>query len=350
MEQEFETLEQKAQEQLQEDNLADMIIDNKISIEEYVGTTPKAPTTNYHQDLESIEEKTEAFNKKFYGEKEGIEEEFVEGFIPRFQEKIKTYLFGGIKEHVVEAKKGIQDEGVEIYTNAQETLKDIRKTFPSIKKGINLQEDYQNKLKDYIKKHSEIYHTCEIKNKKVKELIGQFETILHNENESTERIKKANDALTQLYDKQTKVLQTISNITQKTNIYNENLQYVQQDVSASLEIYSNLETKINGFEANIDLFKITLDTVPVSVKMYEIGTTLDKMSESIRQNMSKMHELKIENLQLNRELLEENRQLGIYNKDQVTEIQTEGERFSTVKRTNEQEILNKAKAVFYQNK
>lgn len=348
MEQEFESLEEKAQEQLEEKNVADMIINNKISIDEYVGTTPKIPTTQYHKDLTSIEERTKEFNKKFYGEEEKIEKEFSPGFIPKFKEKMKIYLFGEIKDKIVEErKKGLEEEGLEIYEEAMGTLKDIKKKFPEIKKGIHIQEDYQNKLDGYIKKHSEIYFTCEIKNKKIKEVIEGMEKIANDENESTERIKKARDSLKQLYNQQTKVLQTINNITQTTNIYNENLEYVQKDVATSKEIYSNLETKIKGFEANIDLFKSTIETVPVAINLYEIGTAIDNISDNLRENLGEVHKVKMANLELNRERIEERRDLGMYNKDQITEIETEGERFSVVKRANEQEILNKARAVFY---
>ena len=347
VEQTFEDLKSKVKDKLEEKTIVDMILNHKQSIDDVVGTIPKTPNIDYASNIDDINKELSEFEKLYNGEPAKKGKKKVEGAIPGFLHKAGKYLFGGQEEEIIRpAVLGLEEEGRMIYQKGASSLESVMKELPKIKKGIRMQENYKVKLDKYLKEHANIFFTCDAKKKEITELIDEMQEKYDAPETSVSTKREISQYVNQLRQKEELINQTMRNIESRTIVYDQNRKYVSKQVNINKEQISFLETRIATNHANLESFKVQVETLPVNQQLIIAAKTLNHASGLMRNMGQRVHSTYMKSAELSREMLSNNPDMDMYSQEMLQDISSQDELLQDMSKLTADDMYTQAKSIF----
>lgn len=279
----IDELEQNVRKSTNGTSKIDDYIRKDVSLEEMVGAAPKTPTFEFgsFQTQEDIGD----FNERFYGTPDREEEVEVKGAIPRFFEKAMDYLLGGTKTVTIEGKKGLYEEGVEIYQSAMKGIVDIKKNIPKADMMVREYERFKKSITEYIDENEFVFDRCESKEElalgylKDTERLEKYDELTTAERGRVQKLKRG------LHNYLDELQTTKRDVSMKINQHYQQEEMMRERSTTYQNQVAEMKSMVSGLEANLEYFRAEVEMLPLQE---QVGKTIQNINEA-QKNIRKMY-------------------------------------------------------------
>ena len=342
-----ENIIDRIEEETKPKTLLEKLIDEEASLDEIIGPAPSIRSmSSYQQESEQFQKSLDSFEKKYFGVEAENKSVKKEGLLVSYAKVVKELLLGREEQvEVTPRKKGLIEEGKELYQAAAKDLQKIEETLPRIRNGLRLRVENERTIRKYLLQNATTFQRLEDQRGTIENLLQELEDEQQQNDHTFHELRRMKEISYQLRDRHSYLKQTMTDISLRTRVLDDHKNYLHEQNKIDRQNLSILEGKVSLLKANLEQFKTQVETLDIPLSIIRSSKQVNTINTKLNEYLRRAHELYKEFHEEQKVAMRPEEQ-SAYSKEMTRELKEQSQSYDDLFRMNEQELYRDAKKIF----